>query len=97
MKAKATILISLTFILNIAWSAFGQEGATVVPEIFLRSYDPVTVFFPEESKPKADAPADDPGKLLQIERIIPASIGGWMPKPYSSFRPCVGPPCANSR
>ena len=88
MKAKATILISLTFILNIAWSAFGQEGATVVPEIFLRSYDPVTVFFPEESKPKADAPADDPGKLLQIEPDHPGEYR-WLDAKTLQFLPTV--------
>ena len=88
MKTKATIIASLTLMLNIAWSAFGQEGMTVVPEIFLRGYDPVTVFFPEESKPKADAPADDPGKLLQIEPDHPGEYR-WLDAKTLQFLPTV--------
>ena len=88
MKTKATIIASLTLMLNIVWGAFGQEGMTVVPEIFLRGYDPVTVFFPEESKPKADAPADDPGKLLQIEPDHPGEYR-WLDAKTLQFLPTV--------
>ena len=88
MKAKATILISLTLILNVAWSSFGQEGVTVVPEIFLRGYDPVTVFFPEESRPEADEPADDPGALLQIEPDHPGEYR-WLDAKTLQFLPTI--------
>ena len=78
MKTKARIIASLILMLNIVWGALGQEGATVVPEIFLRSYDPVTIFFPEESRPSADEAADDPGELFQIDPIIRrVSMVGW--------------------
>ena len=88
MRTKATILLSLIFILNIAWCAFGQGEVAVVPEIFLRSYDPVTVFFPEESKPKADEPADDPGELLQIEPDHPGEYR-WLDAKTLQFLPTV--------
>ena len=77
MKTKTPIITSIILMLNIAWSALSQEGVTVVPEIFLRSYDPVTVFFPEESRPSADEPADEPGELYsRLNPIIPASTNG---------------------
>ena len=60
----------------------------MVPEIFLRSYDPVTVFFPEESKPKADEPADDPGELLQIEPDHPGEYR-WLDAKTLQFLPTV--------
>ena len=88
MKTKATILVSVTLMLNIVWGAFGQGGATVVPEIFLRSYDPVTVFFPEDSGPKASGPADDPGALLQIEPNHPGEYR-WLDAKTLQFLPTV--------
>ena len=50
MKTKATIIASLALMLNIVWGApLVRKEVSVVPEIFLRGYDPVTVFFPEET------------------------------------------------
>ena len=88
MKTKATIIASIILMLNISWSVFGQEGVTVVPEIFLRGYDPVTVFFPEESRPSADEPADDPGELLRIEPNQPGEYR-WLDGKTLQFLPTV--------
>ena len=67
MKTKATIIASLTLImLNVVWGAFGQEGVTVVPEIFLRGYDPITVFFPDTVAQHAEGRSDHPSELLEI-------------------------------
>ena len=88
MRTRATILVSLILILNVVWVAFGQGEATVVPEIFLRSYDPVTVFFPEDSGPKAGDPADDPGALLQIEPEHPGEYR-WLDAKTLQFLPTV--------
>ena len=88
MKTKATILISLTFILNIAWGAFGQGEVTVVPEIFLRSYDPVTVFFSQDVGPEDGGPADDPGALLQIDPEHPGEYR-WLDAKTLQFLPAV--------
>ena len=70
------------------WGAFGQQGATIVPEIFLRGYDPVTVFFPETVGPNAAEPADDPGVLLQIEPEHPGEYR-WLDSKTLQFLPTV--------
>ena len=88
MKTKATIIASLILMLNVVWGALGQEGVTVVPEIFLRSYDPVTIFFPEESRPSADEAADDPGELFQIEPDHPGEYQ-WLDGKTLQFFPTV--------
>ncbi len=88
MKTKATIIASLALMLNVAWGAFGQQGATIVPEIFLRGYDPVTVFFPEIVGPNAAEPADDPGVLLQIEPEQPGEYR-WLDSKTLQFLPTV--------
>ena len=88
MQTKVTIIASLILMLNIVWSAFGQEGVSVVPEIFLRGYDPVTVFFPEESRPNIDEPADDPGELLQIAPDHPGEYQ-WIDAKTLQFLPTV--------
>ncbi len=88
MKTKATILVSLILMLNIVWDVFGQGGPTVIPEIFLRSYDPVTVFFSKDSGPKAGGPADEPGTLLQIEPDHPGEYR-WLDAKTLQFLPTV--------
>ena len=88
MKTKITIITSMIFMLSIAWGALGQEGVTVVPEIFLRSYDPVTIFFPEESRLSTDELADDPGELLQIEPDHPGEYR-WLDAKTLQFLPTI--------
>lgn len=89
MKTKATIIASLTLImLNVAWGAFGQEGATVVPEIFLRGYDPITVFLSETVAQNAGEPADNPGELLQIVPEHPGEYR-WLDGKTLQFLPTV--------
>ncbi len=88
MKTKITIITSMILMLSIAWGALGQEGVTVVPEIFLRSYDPVTIFFPEESRMSADELADDPGELLQIDPNHPGEYR-WLDAKTLQFLPTI--------
>ncbi len=88
MKTKATIIASLTLMLNIVWGAFGQEKVSVVPEIFLRGYDPVTIFFPEERRPNTDEPTDVPGELLQIEPDHPGEYR-WLDARTLQFFPTI--------
>ena len=88
MKTKATIIVSLTLMLNIIWGALGQEEVTVVPEIFLRGYDPVTIFFPEERRPNADEPTEDLRELLQIEPDHPGEYQ-WIDDKTLQFLPTV--------
>ena len=88
MKTKTPIITSIILMLNIGWSALSQEGVIVVPEIFLRSYDPVTVFFPEESRPNADEPSDEPGELFQIKPNHPGEFQ-WLDAKTLQFLPTV--------
>ena len=89
MKTKATIIASLTLImLQVAWGAFGQEGVTVVPEIFLRGYDPITVFLPEAVAQNAREPTGDLGELLQIVPEHPGEYR-WLDAKTLQFLPTV--------
>ena len=89
MKTKATIIASLTLImLNVVWGAFGQEGVTVVPEIFLRGYDPITVFLSETVAQNAGEPVDNPGELLQIVPEHPGEYR-WLDGKTLQFLPTV--------
>jgi hypothetical protein len=49
------------------------SGTKLLPEQFLRGFDPVTVYFPS-SQVKGPGPADNGDKLL---RIVPAWPGAW--------------------
>ena len=86
MRKKATRLLGFALMMSIAFVAFGQGETTVVPEIFLRGYDPITVFFPQNTGPMNGGPADDPGNLLKIKPDIPVNTVGWTPKPPVSSR-----------
>ena len=50
------------------------DGARVAPDRFLRAYDPVTVFFPNEIGPKNGDPEDSPQKYVTM---IPQPAGEW--------------------
>lgn len=50
------------------------DGARIVPERFLRSWDPVTVFFDRDLGPAAGGPEDAPERLVTI---APAVSGAW--------------------
>ena len=50
------------------------DGASVVPEKFLRRWDPVTVFFEADSGPASGGPEDDPGRVVTM---TPPAAGSW--------------------
>src|SRR5262249_40666390 len=50
------------------------DGAQIVPERFLRRWDPVTVFFNLDTGPAAGGPEDAPEKYVTI---APAQAGSW--------------------
>lgn len=52
----------------------GRQGTTVVPDEFLRRWDPITIFFTRDLGPVAGGPADDPSAYVQLE---PAQGGAW--------------------
>ncbi len=50
------------------------DGALVVPDRFLRAWDPLTVFFDHDAGPAGGAPEDAPEKFLTL---APAHPGAW--------------------
>jgi alpha-2-macroglobulin len=50
------------------------DGARVVPEKFLRDWDPVTVFFDSDAGPKNGGPADAHEKFATLS---PEPAGEW--------------------
>ena len=53
----------------------GKPGQpTIVPDRFLRRWDPVTVFYPQPTGPAKGGPQDQPEKFV---RLTPAHPGAW--------------------
>ncbi|MGV1760213.1 alpha-2-macroglobulin [Rhizobium sp. A22-96] len=50
------------------------DGVKIVPEKFLRAYDPVTIFFPADTGPAGGGPEDSPERFVTME---PAVAGAW--------------------
>ncbi|MGO4569656.1 alpha-2-macroglobulin [Rhizobium sp. 2YAF20] len=50
------------------------DGVKIVPEKFLRAYDPVTIFFTTDTGPATGGPEDSPERLVMME---PAVAGSW--------------------
>jgi uncharacterized protein YfaS (alpha-2-macroglobulin family) len=50
------------------------DGARVVPEKFLRSWDPITIFFDSTNGPKAGGPEDAASKFVSL---FPEPAGEW--------------------
>src|SRR5580658_9032740 len=50
------------------------DGTLVVPDHFLRRWDPVTVFFPTDTGPAQAAPEDHPERYVTL---APAQPGAW--------------------
>ncbi|MBN2431027.1 MAG: hypothetical protein JXQ27_06105 [Acidobacteria bacterium] len=80
-----TLLISLCLLLAgpVSWSAaqergidhtLGKSAISIVPDTFLRGYDPITIFFPDDRGPAGGGPLDQPGDLF---RLSPAHPGEY--------------------
>lgn len=64
----------------------GGAGPTVVPNHFLRRWDPVTIFFDTPRGPAAAAPEDHPERIV---RFLPEHAGAfsWLDSTTLQFRP----------
>ncbi|PPD43113.1 MAG: alpha-2-macroglobulin [Methylocystis sp.] len=62
------------------------DGARIAPDRFLRSYDPLTVFFPGDAGPKAGGAEDAPAKYVTIDPPV-AGEWRWLGARALQFRP----------
>src|ERR1051326_752157 len=62
------------------------DGAQVVPEKFLRRWDPVTVFFERDAGPVGGGPEDHPEKFATIAPPL-AGAWQWLGPRVLQFRP----------
>ncbi|GAB2176503.1 alpha-2-macroglobulin [Dongia sp. agr-C8] len=62
------------------------EGAIVVPEKFLRRWDPVTVFFDQDTGPAAGGPEDHPEKYFSLAPLQPGAAT-WINARTLQFKP----------
>ncbi len=85
-------LATIAFALLLAGSASAQSGARsneperLLPERFLREYDPVTVFFAQDRGPKNGGPGDDASSLLSISPAHPGEYR-WLDSKTLQFLP----------
>jgi alpha-2-macroglobulin len=64
------------------------QNATLVPEQFLRGYDPVTVFYDRPVGPGKAGPADGPGQWLRVEPAVSGEYR-WIDDRTIQFLPAV--------
>ena len=62
------------------------DGVKIVPERFLRAYDPVTIFFPTDTGPVAGGPEDAPERFVTMEPQV-AGAWQWLGPRALQFRP----------
>jgi uncharacterized protein YfaS (alpha-2-macroglobulin family) len=93
MRFVAVVLLAcctLTSPLRAEPQVFDQlrraDGARVVPEKFLRSFDPITIFFDRDAGPKAGGPEDAHEKYVKLSPE-PAGEWRWIGARALQFRP----------
>jgi uncharacterized protein YfaS (alpha-2-macroglobulin family) len=62
------------------------DGARIVPEHFLRSWDPVTVFFESDTGPQSGGPEDAPERFVKMTPQV-AGAWQWLGARALQFRP----------
>lgn len=73
------------------------KNTVLVPDTFLRRWDPVTVFFDRDRGPAAGKAEDNPEKFLQLEPKHPGAYT-WLNRRTLQFRPAEAwPPLAKYR
>src|SRR5207244_9794902 len=64
----------------------GQAGTVIVPDHFLRRWDPVTVFFAQDVGPAKGGPEDHPERLVTLSPPHPGAFT-WLDARTLQFRP----------
>ncbi len=66
----------------------GGVKSSIVPERFLRGYDPITVFYDRPVGPERGGPADGPGEYLRVAPAVPGEYR-WLDGRTLQFLPAV--------
>jgi hypothetical protein len=66
--------------------AHRADGTIVVPDHFLRTWDPLTVFFKADTGPAAGGPEDAPQRLVGMQPPVPGAWQ-WLGPRVLQFRP----------
>src|SRR5262245_3655152 len=62
------------------------DGAQVVPDTFLRSWDPITIFFERDQGPANGGPEDAPERIVTMQPAVPGAWQ-WLGPRALQFRP----------
>jgi len=91
-RTVAGIFLALGLFLPLAFAQApvgeGKGKVVVLPESFLRGYDPITIFFTGDTGPKAGGPEDHPEKVVRLEPQAPGEYR-WVDARTLIFRPAV--------
>ncbi len=88
MEHRRRIALALAAIL--AGAAAGQTAvkSNIVPDSYLRGYDPVSVFYDRAVGPASGGPADGPGEYLSVVPPVPGEYR-WLDARTVQFLPAV--------
>jgi uncharacterized protein YfaS (alpha-2-macroglobulin family) len=64
----------------------GTAGTVVIPDRFLRRWDPVTVFYDKDTGPARPGPEDDPDRFVKVSPAHPGEFR-WLDARTLQFRP----------
>ena len=77
---------------SIAARPAAASGTVVVPDKFLRRWDPVTIFFARDAGPAGGGPEDHPDRFVTLAPEHPGAFT-WLDARTLQFRPAEpGPP-----
>ena len=62
------------------------DGAQVLPDKFLRSWDPITIFFDRDQGPVNGGPEDAPERIVSMQPAVPGAWQ-WLGPRALQFRP----------
>jgi uncharacterized protein YfaS (alpha-2-macroglobulin family) len=83
-STRVTLLALIA--LSISSPALAASPTKVVPEHFLRPWDPITLFFPSDRGPKNGGPEDRPERFVRMRPAHPGAFT-WIDARTLQFRP----------
>ncbi|HUX39623.1 MAG TPA: MG2 domain-containing protein [Rectinemataceae bacterium] len=95
IAARAGLFAAFVLLASVAWSQAAPPAEKLLPERYLREYDPVTVFFAEDRGPKNGGPGDDASSVLSISPAMPGEYR-WLDARTLQFLPAQAWPALRS-